>query len=591
MTSDRRGSSPGVEPAPHLREWELPPGWRWGSESLDADRRHVQEIVDALGRSLALVSVPDPANAAWLAAEARLLAHRSHPSVPTTYHYWSDNALSARGPGYLRRWVAGEHVATRIARVGPDDVPTVLQVLRGVGSALSYLHDSGSTFGALGPDAVWLTPTGRLWLLGWQWAVPADALPLGIEPDRTLLPCPPEWDSCAWTPTRASDQWQLGAVVFAGLTGELPPTHNTPPVHLLRPECPAGLAMAVDLALAANPGERHVSVAAFLRAVERAVPARAQGTAFRPSGGHLASSMSEPPTESEEARLRWATGDDYEVLASLGSGTFGSVWRVRDLALEREVALKMLHPHVAADANAVNRFRREARLAAQLAHPGIVPVHDWDSRGEVTWYTMELADGGSVADLIARRGPRALADVVAQIDLVLDGLAAAHARGVVHRDLKPENILVDRYRRWRVADFGIARMAGEELAGNTGTPAFAAPEQLLGEEQGPETDCFAMAAIVAYVLGGSPPFGEGDGGRVLARELAGQITLPAVAPEIEAWLRRALAAEPAERYADAAAMQEAWRAAVHSALRDESRSDWWRRWLPDDAEPEAAALR
>jgi serine/threonine-protein kinase len=141
------------------------------------------------------------------------------------------------------------------------------------------------------------------------------------------------------------------------------------------------------------------------------------------------------------------------------------VWRVRDLTLEREVALKMLHPHVAGDHSAVSRFRREARLAAQLAHPGIVPIYDWDTRGDMQWYTMELAEGGSVADLVTRAGPRTLAEIVTPIEQLLDALAAAHAIGVVHRDLKPENILIDRYRRWRITDFGIANVTGEDLAG------------------------------------------------------------------------------------------------------------------------------
>ena len=82
-------------------------------------------------------------------------------------------------------------------------------------------------------------------------------------------------------------------------------------------------------------------------------------------------------------RLRWALADDYEVISPLGAGSFGSVWRVRDLSLGREVALKLLHPHIARDERAVGRFRREARLAAQLAHPSIVPIYDWDSRGDV----------------------------------------------------------------------------------------------------------------------------------------------------------------------------------------------------------------
>jgi serine/threonine-protein kinase len=287
--------------------------------------------------------------------------------------------------------------------------------------------------------------------------------------------------------------------------------------------------------------------------------------------------------ETEESRLRWATGEDYEVLARLGSGTFGSVWRVKDLTLEREVALKMLHPEVARDEIAVRRFRREAQLAAQLAHPAIVPIYDWDSNGGVSWYTMELAEGGSLADLVARAGPRTVAQIAQHLEQVLDGLAAAHAIGIVHRDLKPENILIDRYRRWRIADFGVAKISGEELlSGTTGTPEFAAPEQLLGEQQGPSVDCFEVAAITAFLLSGKPPFGTGDGRAILARELAGATDLSYAPPPIEEWLKRGLAPAPENRFADAAEMLAAWRRAADQALDRDNRVPWWRRWLGDE---------
>jgi serine/threonine-protein kinase len=279
------------------------------------------------------------------------------------------------------------------------------------------------------------------------------------------------------------------------------------------------------------------------------------------------------------------------VLALLGKGTFGTVWRVRDLSLEREVALKMLHPDVASDESAVARFRREARLAAQLAHPAIVPIYDWDSRGDVSWYTMELAEGGSVADLITRNGPRPFAEIAPQVDAVLDALVSAHANSIIHRDLKPENILIDRYRRWRITDFGIAKVAGEDAGGASGTPAFASPEQLLGEQQGPAVDCFAVAAIVVFVLRGRPPFPGRTGPAILAQQLSGQLDLSDFEPELAAWLRRGLAADTDHRFPDAATMQAAWRLIVRAAEAhaqlDEAettnggeppaRQPWWKR--------------
>ena len=236
-----------------------------------------------------------------------------------------------------------------------------------------------------------------------------------------------------------------------------------------------------------------------------------------------------------------------------------------------------------------SRFRREAQLAAQLAHPAIVPVYDWDRRGDVAWYTMELAEGGSVADLIARSGPRPIAEVAPHVDLVLDGLSAAHGSGIVHRDLKPENILIDRYRRWRMSDFGIAYIPGETPGGPTGTPAFAAPEQLLGEPQGSSVDCFAIAAIVAFVLSGRPPFGDGDARAILARQLAGGLDVDEFHEALGAWLRRGLAITPDDRFPDAAAMQRAWRMTVKTVSRAERRAGWWRRLVFGGPAPGAAA--
>jgi serine/threonine-protein kinase len=282
--------------------------------------------------------------------------------------------------------------------------------------------------------------------------------------------------------------------------------------------------------------------------------------------------------DSDEARIRWAVGDDYEILGFLGKGTFGSVWRARDLSLEREVALKVLHPHVVEDHRAVARFRREARLAAQLAHPAIIPIFDWDDLGEVSWYTMELAEGGSVADLVAHAGPRSFDEVAPQVDMILDALVAAHGHSIVHRDLKPENVLIDRYRRWRITDFGIAK-GEDEPGGATGTPAFAAPEQLLGESQGPTVDLFAVAGIVAFALSGEPPFPGSNASTILARQLANEFDETRFAEPIAGWLKRALASDPLQRFPDATSMQEAWRAVARSMDKGSRRGEpWWSRY-------------
>ena len=556
---------------PHLAGWQLPPEWRWGPMGVFSEHRHAQEVVDALGRSLALVSAPNPEHAAWLHEEARLLAHSSHPTVPTTYHYWTRNSTIGRGPGYLRRWIAGETVGARSRRVGTEGLAYMLTILRSTGSALAYLHDGGIVHGALSAENTWVTPTGRVWVIGWEWTVPKSVIPPGLCPDPALVPLAPELVNAPWVPTVASDQWQLAALCFASLTGEPPPVENIPPIRWVDPEVPESVATLIDRALALDPGARFPSVAALLRAVDRTI-------APRTLLANVDETAPRPRDESDESRLRWATSDDYEVMAPLGSGSFGSVWRVRDLSLGREVALKMLHTDIARMPSVVARFQREARLAAQLAHPAIVPIYDWDSRGEVSWYTMELAEGGSVAQLVARQGPRPLEELAPQVYMVLDGLEAAHAISIIHRDLKPENILIDRYWRWRVADFGIANVMGEDAVSMTGTPAFAAPEQLLGEVQGPLADCFAAAAIVAYALTGRPPFGDDNGQAILKRQMGGEFDATPYPAPIGDFLRHALAAAPEERFADAFSMKTAWLRAVDDTMDEERRqASWWTR--------------
>jgi serine/threonine protein kinase len=569
---------------PHISEWQLPPDWSWGAGGMIGDYRHYQEVIDALGRSLSLVTAPDPEHSAWLLEEARQLAQRSHPSIPTTYHYWTSYREGRRGPGYLRRWITGETVRARLARLGLADIPYVFQLLRGACSTLSYLHETGIAHGGLNGDALWTTPTGRLWMLEWQWAVPREAIPAGVRPGNgpleirstessrpmreELLPMPPEWESNEWVPTPASDQWQLAAMCFTALTGETPPRRGIPPVKLVRPETPEALAVSIDRALALDPADRFPSLAVLLRAVERGDPARTV-VMVRGEPDRVAN-------ESAEARMRWAVGDDYEILSKLGSGAFGTVWRARDLSLEREVALKALHPAIARDDRAVRAFWREAKLAAQLAHPAIVPIYDWDSSGGLSWYTMELEEEGSVASLVQRSGPRQLGEIAQQVDQVLDGLIAAHANGILHRDLKPENILIDRYHRWRITDFGIANVTGEDVQGTTGTPAFAAPEQLLGEIQGPAADYFALAAIVYFVMTGAAPFGEGDAKQILARQLAEAADLDMFPTAICNWFRKAFAPGPEERFSDGEEMQRAWKVASDKILARQ-RGSWWRR--------------
>ena len=168
--------------------------------------------------------------------------------------------------------------------------PRVLRVMREIGSALSYLHDVGAAHGCMSPDTVWTTPMGRLWIIGWQWAVPADRHPDGARARLPLHADPAGvGDDGEWTPTPLSDQWQLAAICFAALTGETPPPDEVPPLQLMRPDVSAGRAQR-DRSRAAAGSRAPLSVAstAMLRAIDRVIGSRTMVMLARRRAGHAA---------------------------------------------------------------------------------------------------------------------------------------------------------------------------------------------------------------------------------------------------------------------------------------------------------------
>jgi hypothetical protein len=202
----------------------------------------------------------------------------------------------------------------------------------------------------------------------------------------------------------------------------------------------------------------------------------------------------------------------YRLDERLASGGSAEVWRARDEQLDRDVAVKLLHPHLLPDERSRDRLAAEARAAAGLSHPGIVGVYDVDTTGEAPAVVFELVDGESLADRLARDGAlpeREAARIAAEIG---EALFHAHQRGVVHRDVKPGNILIAADGRARLVDFGIARLLDEAAERLTmtgtvmGTLRYMAPEQLAGGEIGPRADLWALGAVLYEMLVGRPPF-------------------------------------------------------------------------------------
>lgn len=202
----------------------------------------------------------------------------------------------------------------------------------------------------------------------------------------------------------------------------------------------------------------------------------------------------------------------YRLDTYVAAGSAAAVWRAHDTQLDRDVAIKLLLPHRAEDADAVQRFRAEALATVRATHPNAVRVYDACTDGDLTFLVMEFVDGPSLADCVLPVRP----DVAAALgNQIASALAVAHANGLVHRDVKPGNVLVDRTGRVKVVDFGIARSmhgsgAPDPLRIGLATARYAAPELLHGGDTGPWSDVYGLGLTLWESLVGRPAFPADD---------------------------------------------------------------------------------
>lgn len=251
---------------------------------------------------------------------------------------------------------------------------------------------------------------------------------------------------------------------------------------------------------------------------------------------------------------------DYELLEEIARGGMGVVYRARQVKLNRIVALKMILPGMLSSPTAIERFYEEARAAANLDHPNIVPIYDIGEFDGQHFFTMAFIEGRSLRDLV-RKETLSFGEAVRLLKGIAEGVGFAHDHQIIHRDLKPDNVLIDKQGRPRVTDFGLAKRTdaatGLTVTGQIlGTPTYMSPEQALGGNRtiSTPTDIYAIGGILYYALTGQPPF-QGD---TMTEVLCQVIATPPISPtifnatipeDLEAIVMKCLEKEPEKRYA------------------------------------------
>jgi len=259
----------------------------------------------------------------------------------------------------------------------------------------------------------------------------------------------------------------------------------------------------------------------------------------------------------------------YEIVAPLGSGGMGEVYRARDERLGRDVAIKVLPASFTGAADRLRRFEQEARAVGALNHPNILAVHDTGSQNGVQYIVTELLDGKTLRDVL-NEGALPVRRALTLFQQVANGLAAAHDKGIVHRDLKPENIFITKDGRVKILDFGLAKQtapipATETLSGATlgapvteigavmGTVGYMSPEQVRGEGTDHRSDVFALGAILYEMLSGKRAFKRDTGAETMTavlRDEPPELTAsnPTVNPGLDRIVRRCLEKQPEQRF-------------------------------------------
>ena len=430
--------------------------------------------------------------------------------------------------------------------------------------AVAHMHGKGRLHGKVSPLTVFVNQEGDVQVVN---LVKSADLAAGMWPLRPAVlglgpyTAPEEFQGVR--PTPATDVYGLAATLFFWLTGRYPRGGDTPEeaieraaagapaldLRVLRPDVPSALADVVEAALHADPTRRHGSAASI-------------GTRLVELQRVLAAEV--PPGFESGVRLGLeGGGQDVEIVGRHGAGAFGVVLKARSLGSGTLLAVKALKSEHRNDAEALQRFLREARALHGIEHQNVVRILGVGEARGTPFCVMQFIPGPDLATLLFRTGAFAT-ERAARIALgIARGLQAIHVEGIIHRDLKPHNILLAEGERPVIADFGVARtQASTRLTGTghlIGTLAYMAPEQLEDVPLTPAVDLYALGAILHEMLTGTVVFPGRDTVSTIRaiREVEPPPLPPEVPGELGAHVRRLLAKDPRARFATAGAVAEA----------------------------------
>jgi serine/threonine protein kinase/class 3 adenylate cyclase len=272
--------------------------------------------------------------------------------------------------------------------------------------------------------------------------------------------------------------------------------------------------------------------------------------------------------------LAWppALLERYEILAEVGAGGVGIVYKARDRETSEVIALKVLKPEVAADQSVIDRFKNELRLARKITHKNVCRIYDFNRIDGLCFISMEYIEGESLRQILNRFGGLNVGKAIQLAGQACTGLREAHAQGVIHRDLKPENILIDKDGQVKLMDFGIARAAGTRMTSTQailGTPAYMAPEQAEGKPIDHRVDIYALGLLLYETLTGRPAFSGSTPVEVAVKQVREHPARlrelePAVPVQVEEIVVKCLEKDPAKRFQSVDELDAALAAALSS---------------------------